>query len=308
MSRRIDVRAFAKINWVLDLIGPRDDGYTEIATIFQTIALADRIGLVLREGRGPAVTLRVSGRSIDAPPERNLAVRAAHAWLEASGRPDAIEIEIDKRIPVKAGLGGGSADAAAVLDGLERLCGHPLGAGRVQEVGAALGADVPFLIEGGTALGEGRGDRWQPIDEPDPWVLLLVARGGGLSTATVFERARRGLTAGGKAPNIQRFLQYLQDGAKGLPPIDNQLLPAARALQPEIAGLLRRLEEEGAAATMTGSGSVVYGVFAAEASARAAAGRLGEEGGGRTWIQISRTLRRAEVERLRVASSPVGEE
>ena len=308
MIRRIEVRAFAKINWVLDLLGPREDGYTEIATVFQTIDLADRVTLGLREGAGPAVELRLSGRPLDVTPEQNLAVRAARAWLTETGRTDAVEISVEKRIPSQAGLGGGSADAAAVLDGLERLAGRPLGVPRLLRLGAELGADVPFLIEGGTALGEGRGDRLRALDEPESLPLVLMARGPGLATAAVFERARRGLTTAGKAPNIQRFLRYLQDGAKGLPPVDNQLLPAATALHPEIGGLVRRLEEEGAEATMTGSGSVVYGVFATEASARKAVERLGEEGGEASWIEISRTLRRADVERLRVASSPVGEE
>ncbi|MDQ7006931.1 MAG: 4-(cytidine 5'-diphospho)-2-C-methyl-D-erythritol kinase [Acidobacteriota bacterium] len=308
MRRRIEVRAFAKINWVLDLLGPRDDGYTEIATVFQTIDLADRVILGLRDAEEPSVALRLAGRPLDVAPERNLALRAARAWLAETGRSEAVEIVLDKRIPAQAGLGGGSADAAAVLDGLDRLAGRPLGAARLSRLGAALGADVPFLIEGGTALGEGRGDRLRPLDEPATLFLVLVAGGAGLATATVFERARRGLTAAGKAPNIQRFLRYLQEGAQGPPPVGNQLLPAAMALDPEIGGLVRRLEEEGARATMTGSGSVVYGVFPTEASAREAAGHLVEEGGQASWIEISRTLRRAEVERLRVTDSPVGEE
>ena len=172
------IRAEAKINLSLEVIGRRDDGYHEVATILQTIDLADTVTISRYEGRRDK-SRRDEGLTVtcDVPElsgEGNLAWAAAVALAEYAGvAPDA-HIAITKRIPVAAGLGGGSADAAAALRGLNRLWGLRLPRAALAEIAATLGSDVPFLLTGGAAFGSGRGDELEPIVGVDATELLLV--------------------------------------------------------------------------------------------------------------------------------------
>ncbi len=302
MSTRLTLRAFAKINFALELLGVRDDGYTELVTIFQTIDLADTLALEL-DPAGPAeTTLETDGLRIDASPQGNLVFKATERWREKACYGGAIRARLSKVVPSEAGLGGGSSDAAAALWGLERLAGAPVGPERLLRIAAELGADVPYFLGGGLALGRGRGDAIELLDDLPSRPLILARAGAGLSTAAVFAGARSGLTPRAKAPNIQRFVDGSGAGLAPLPPVWNDLLPAAGALEPAIPRLIDRLAGLGARAGMTGSGSVVFGLFEEEAEARVAMEALrGLEPDA--WMRLSRTLPRDELGDLRVAAA-----
>jgi 4-diphosphocytidyl-2-C-methyl-D-erythritol kinase len=178
---RVSTPAPAKINWTLEVLGRRPDGYHEVRTVFQTIGLCDRVtaspaanlelALTGPAGQGGAPLARV-------PPAENLAYRAATLLRDQAGGPTmGARIELEKVIPADAGLGGGSSDAAATLRALNRLWGLGLPAGELSRLAAQLGADVPFFLFGGTALGCGRGDEVTPLpDIPSRRLLLVVPR------------------------------------------------------------------------------------------------------------------------------------
>ncbi|GAB4222587.1 MAG: 4-(cytidine 5'-diphospho)-2-C-methyl-D-erythritol kinase [Acidobacteriota bacterium] len=287
---RVVRAAPAKINLVLDLLGPREDGYTEIATVFQTVELADTVRVTLDRDGDDATRLEVRPRA-PCPDERNLAVLAARAYRTASGLRGTIAIELDKRIPDGAGLGGGSSDAAAVLLALERLSGTPLGAERLAALAAGLGADVPYFLVGGLAVGRGRGEQVAALDDLAPRPVVLARVDEPLPTAEVYRRARAGLTPCADPPNIRRFFRYLEEGAAGRPPVFNALERAAAALRPGIPRLVERLARLGGRAAMTGSGSAVFALFEDDESARAAARDLARREPD-AWIEVTRTLPR----------------
>jgi len=170
---RLRLIAPAKINWTLEVLGRRPDGYHEVRTILQTVDLWDEVELE------PSERLHVSMYGKDDAEraimvESNLAFRAATALREASGSKEGATVVLRKRIPVAAGLGGGSSDGAAVLRGLNRLWGLSLSAEELAEVAAGLGSDVPFFLRGGTALAEGRGERLTPLGDAQPCPLVLA--------------------------------------------------------------------------------------------------------------------------------------
>ncbi|MDI6856780.1 MAG: 4-(cytidine 5'-diphospho)-2-C-methyl-D-erythritol kinase [Dehalococcoidia bacterium] len=170
---RISTFAPAKVNWTLEALRRRDDGYHEVATVLQTIDLADRVVVSPDEELRLSVRGRVEG--LPAVPEENLAQRAATALLEAAGdRQRGALIELEKVVPAAAGLGGGSSDAAAVLRALNALWGLGLSVGELASIGAKLGADVPFFLHGGTARAGGRGEEVTPLPDSPQCRLLLV--------------------------------------------------------------------------------------------------------------------------------------
>ena len=167
-SERLTLKAYAKVNLALEVIGKRDDGYHSVATILQTVDLADTVEI------GEAGELKVECDEADLSGEGNLAWKAATALAERVGIVARAHIRIDKRIPVASGLGGGSADAAAALVGLNRLWRLDLSGHDLALVAARLGSDVPFLLTGGTALGTGRGDEITPLPQLPELEMLLV--------------------------------------------------------------------------------------------------------------------------------------
>jgi 4-diphosphocytidyl-2-C-methyl-D-erythritol kinase len=170
-GRGVSLIAPAKVNLVLEIVGKRDDGYHDLDTVMTTIDLADRVRLRPSEQLG----VRIGGRDAGAiEAESELAAAAARALATAAGREPAVAIEIEKRVPVAAGLGGGSSDAAAVLRGLDRLWGLDWPIERLEEVAAAIGSDVPFFLHGGTARCRGRGELGQPLRDLRPLRLLLL--------------------------------------------------------------------------------------------------------------------------------------
>ena len=267
----ITLKAHAKINWALNITGRRPDGYHLLDMLMQTVALCDEITLSPAE----ELTLTVDGIP-QADPGANLVVRAANALRARAGRPCGARIDLVKRIPERAGLGGGSADCAAALRGLNRLWALGLSDGELMEIGAGLGADVPFCLTGGLARVRGIGERIDPVPGAPMLPLALVRPGEGLSTAAVFALWDRGgfpatpLDADALARAVLRGDLAAVD-ALGV----NALTAPALALLPEIGAAMDAMRSLGACAVfMTGSGSTVVGAFPSGSDARRAAERL----------------------------------
>lgn len=266
----------AKINLCLHVLGKRPDGYHELAMLMQRVSLADRVSISLVSDPGVFVTC--AGLDLAAG-EENIAGRAARRLIELSGEKRGVRIDIDKRIPVAAGLGGGSSDAAAVLSGLNDMLGLGLSPETLREEGVKLGADVPFFLFPSAAWATGIGERLEPVSGlPAVW-YVLVNPGFAVSTAWVFQNL--GLTSPSTATKMPRF-----SGALGelLDILHNDLESVTSVRHPEIAEIKGRLRDLGAAGVlMSGSGPTVFGVFAEEAAALKAAGEISALPGWRAY-------------------------
>ena len=260
------LRAPAKLNLCLYLGRPRDDGLHELRSLFCPLTLSDRI-MVTESEADEVVCPGVDGPNLA---EAALAGLRARGWL----RPP-VRIEIEKRIPVSAGLGGGSADAAAVL----RLAGDEVDG--LPELAAELGADVPSQLDQAFALVGGAGDVVEPLSPPRHFGVVLIAADDGLSTAEVYVEADR-LGLGRDPEELDSIAGELREAAgQGASPLEyhellvNDLAHAALSLRPAIGGTLMALKEAGAeVALVTGSGPTAFGVFDDIAAADAAAGQL----------------------------------
>jgi 4-diphosphocytidyl-2-C-methyl-D-erythritol kinase len=278
------VTAPAKVNLRLWVLGRREDGFHEIDTLFQAIDLADEV-LVRLAGSG--VRLRVTGADVG-PAEQNLAYRAAAQFAAEFGLRDGIEIDLTKRIPAGAGLGGGSSDAAATLRALATLAGVPTDDPRLVTVGASIGSDVAFFL-GTSALarGRGRGERIEPIEALPIADLVLVSPPVHVSTAEAYATlaaSRSGNPHDAGAWGSPSSWEDVTDMAAN----DFQRLIARQ--HPEVARALDSLASAGAAfALMSGSGSSAFGVFASREVAQRRAEELARELG---WpCRAARTLR-----------------
>jgi len=279
------VRAFAKINLSLKVLGSRTDGYHELRTIFQSLELHDT--LIIERVRGP-FALTCDNETCPAD-ETNLVWRAAHeVWTAAGGRRPLrnIRIHLVKRIPIQAGLGGGSSDAAAALRALGNL--WRVDTARLRAIGGVLGADVPYFFEGGTVLGLERGDLLFPLlDRPPAWVVIVLPA-FGISTADAFRWFDQ---AGAGRQNVTTSLR---GGRRA--EFDNDLEPAVTRRHPVIARLVRALIRAGAThAAMSGSGSAVFGLFPTRAAASAAAQAIGRSA---LRVLTTRTIARQAYQRL----------
>lgn len=260
--RALRLRSFAKVNLGLEVLGLREDGYHELRTLFQTIDLHDDI--VLRP-RPRGVVVRCDHPLVPAD-GTNLAARAAEA-LRAHGRVSAgVEIEITKRIPVGGGLGGGSSNAASVLLGLDRLWKLGLGPDGLHPLARRLGADVPYFLLGGTALGLSRGDEVYPLRRQLRAHAVVVDPGVHVSTARVFARVDSGLTPRLNSNSIFYFVSRELEGAGAFRFLVNDLEEAALEEAPalrEQAGRIRALllEEGACLAALSGSGASYFGLF-----------------------------------------------
>ena len=265
------VNAPAKINLCLHVLGRRADGYHELAMAMQRIDLCDRIEIALSAGAG--IDVQCKGVALDGA--ENIAARAARALLEAAGLTRRVQIRIDKRIPVAAGLGGGSSDAAAVLDGLNQMLGAPLNQEVLAELGGRLGADVPFFLFGRPAWATGIGTRLETLP-PLPEVCYLILNPGfEVSTAWVYESLR--LTKGGELANLPRFSVTTTEGL--LKALHNDLEAVTAERYPEIDRMKDFLKEHGAlGALMSGSGASVFGVFTDEETASKACAAVSQPG------------------------------
>ena len=269
----ITVRAHAKINLDLRVLGPRLDGFHELRTVFQALSLHDLIECIPREGPF-AIECDTAGVPLDGT---NLIWRAADAlWraLRRAGPVRDVTIRLQKRIPLQAGLGGGSTNAAATLLALARLWRVPVRPNQLTDVAATLGADVPFFLSGGTALGLGRGDEVYPLaDLPRHWIVLLVP-GFGVSTQDAYDwyDSERELARGVSAREPQHVPGPWPSRAAQM--INDLEAPIARH-HPEIDQMRTALRRSGAlAAAMSGSGSTVFGLFQKRSDALTAVKRL----------------------------------
>jgi 4-diphosphocytidyl-2-C-methyl-D-erythritol kinase len=260
----------AKINLCLHVLHKRPDGYHEVAMLMQRVSLYDRIELELTAE--PGVRVVCPGVELPAGGE-NIAARAARSLLELSGTEQGVTIAIDKQIPVAAGLGGGSSDAAAVLLGLNGMLGLGLDLRTLMAVGAGLGADVPFFVFERPAWATGIGERLEPVAGLPPAWYVLVNPGIAVSTAWVYQNLE--LTSPQRMDRLPKFPATTR-GLAGL--LHNDLEQVTVARYPVIADIKRRLVAAGAlGALMSGSGPTVFGLFADETSARAACASLAVE-------------------------------
>jgi 4-diphosphocytidyl-2-C-methyl-D-erythritol kinase len=289
----VTVRVPGKVNLFLGVGDRRDDGYHELTTVFHAVSLCDEVTLRTAD----LLSLQLVGEGAGQVPvdERNLAWQAAELMADHVGRAPDVEITIDKSIPVAGGMAGGSADAAAVLVGMNAL--WELGVPRrdLHAMAAELGSDVPFALHGGTALGTGRGEELATVLSRNTFHWVLAFGAGGLSTAAVYAEIDR-LRVGGSPPQLtdpEPLLAALSSGDPHAlaPLLGNDLQPAALSLQPNLRRTLRAGAEAGAlAGIVSGSGPTCAFLCASAEAAIAVGSELAGAGVCRT---------------VRVASGPV---
>jgi len=277
-TRHARIRALAKLNLDLRVLGKRADGYHELRTIFQTISLADAIDLSFTPARRTSI-------SLDDPlaiPD-NLAARAAQLAMDSMRSTGRVEIRLTKRIPMGAGLGGGSSDAAAILLALPVLAGHVIELAQLIEMAQQLGSDVPFFLLGGRAAAIGRGTELFPLPDSPTRYGVLIDPGIHVSTAEAYRLLGAGLTSGLTSGLQQNKIGSFQSQmwGQGCPgTCANDFEEVVFKLHPRLAAIKRKLIRSGASpAMMTGSGSALFGLF----EERAAAARAAE------WFQGSDT-------------------
>ena len=297
LKNRICLRAFAKINLGLKILGRRPDGYHSIRTVYQSVALHDRLDiLLLRRAKG----IRVECDDPDLPsgPD-NLVYRACQLWKRARGLSGGIHVRLVKRIPAGSGLGGASSDAAAALLGLERLTGERLSQHSRWKLLARLGSDVPFFLWGGRGLGVGRGEEVFPLSDLSLRSCLVVFPGFHVSTPDAYREAGRELTKRRRGDRISLLGAWSPLPLESWGPAENDFERIVFARWPGLARLKSQLIRAGAeTASLTGSGSALYAVFA---SARKLQDACGDLPAG--WkVFVTRSLSRAAYQRRRVVS------
>ncbi len=270
------VPAPAKINLGLEVRGRRDDGYHEIVTIFQALEFGDTVHL------SPAPTIQGESAVEGLAPAADLAFQAAHELQARIGTTQGVRIRIDKRIPVAAGLAGGSTDAAAVLLGLRRLWNADARA--VSETARMLGADVSFFLRPGTALGLARGDELRALPPVPPRWVLLARPEAMISARDAYGELQQAEWSGGDATLEQ--VDAIRDGQLSPHLATNDLQPAAIRLVPEVADVLGALDVAGAEpALLAGSGPTCFGLFPSRSVAQSAQIQLQSHG---WWTQVTR--------------------
>lgn len=294
MTRLRSEHAPAKINLFLRVTGRRPDGYHELDSLFVPISLHDRLRLRWTEAADAAVTLECASAAVP-PGPRNLAVKAARAFMAEFGVSAHVVIELHKEIPAGSGLGGGSSDAAAVLRALKALSGVAEG-GRLFRLALALGADVPFFLVPAPARVGGIGERIEAVELPKRLDLVIAVPPFEVSTAAIFGALKPEDWSGAAAED--EVSTFARGGAVQKRFLVNDLASVAATRHPEIARLRELLEELGArGAAMTGSGGGVFGIFDSAAEAqRAAAGARARESRARIFTASS-INRLAELDR-----------
>lgn len=261
---QVSLRANAKINLTLDVVGRRNDGYHLLESVMQSVSLADQIDLRL-QGRG--ITIETEHPAVPTD-EGNICWQAAHIFRRYIRMGKGVHIKLTKKIPLNAGLGGGSTDAAAVFHGLNALFKAKLSLRELQALGLEVGADVPFCLQGGTALVQGVGERVTAIN-PFPRVsLVLVKPKKGASTAAVYQGLSPSAFGGRATLDLVSRLQAQESLAELGQVLGNTLETVTIGLVPEISTWKERLINAGAInALMTGSGTTVFGLFASDETA-----------------------------------------
>jgi 4-diphosphocytidyl-2-C-methyl-D-erythritol kinase len=289
-TRRLEFSAAAKVNLALEVLTRRPDGYHEVATVMQTVDLSDR--LVLEECDALEVRTTAPGVPTD---ERNLVYRAAAALQKAAGIPRGARMTLDKHIPVAAGLGGGSTDAAATLIGLNRLWRLRWPLAELERLAVGLGMDVPFFLRGGAALATGRGEQLTPLGGVALGVVLVNPR-FAVSTADMYGRVTPAMYSDGERARTAAAALQTRQAGRVAATLYNGLEVAAGAAYPQIGQMQAALLAAGAlGATMSGSGPTVLGVARSWEQARQIRARVAR-GAWECWAV--RTLRGPAV-RLR---------
>ncbi len=278
----LSINSPAKINWFLKITGRRPDGYHDIHSVMQRIALHDTLHFEESEG-GEIVVESNLGIAM----EENLVYRAAGLLKRYARYPGGARIRLTKRIPVQAGLGGGSSNAAATLRGLNRLWRTGLDAPALSGIGARLGSDVPFFLNGPIAAVEGRGEKVTPLPPPERKTALLIIKPAyGVSTALAYKNV-----SGYSAVDASRqaaLMEALDEGVLGRlgDVVCNDLEGPVFGLYPGLGALKERLLESGAAAALLcGSGSALFGVFASREDAEGASGAFSD-----LWHVVTETV------------------
>jgi 4-diphosphocytidyl-2-C-methyl-D-erythritol kinase len=301
-SRRATIKSLAKINLDLRVLHQRTDGFHELRTVFQTISLADTIDIEYESARRTEI-------SLDDPlaiPD-NLVLRAARAVLDAAKVHARVHFRLRKRIPMGAGLGGGSSNAAAVLLALPVLMGRPV---PLERIGEELGSDVPFFLTGGAAVGIGRGTEVYELPELKPEPILVVSPGLHVATGPAYQALGRGLTAGDSSSRISGFRAFVEvlarehsaEAASSFSANDFEAVVFRK--HPLLQTIARKLSQLGVSGArpgvrMTGSGSAIFAVFGSRQQRdRAAAVLKGDRVFGKYLVMPAALVNRRSYQRL----------
>ena len=276
-------KAFAKINLHLDVTGIREDGFHSVSTVMQSVSLYDEVYVSLSDTEGFTLSCDVSGVPLD---EKNLAARAFIAYKAATGMPRGAHISIKKRIPMAAGLAGGSADAAATLLALNDLCGKALSISELCEIGARLGSDVPFCIVGGTAFADGKGEVLHPFPSMPECTIVIACGGEGVSTPWAYrtlDEIYNGFSSTeDHAPVDTTDLRRAAENkdiaalARNLYNIFEEPILSTRPVAAKLKSVM--LECGALGAMMSGSGPSVFGIFTDESAVKLACEKINQLG------------------------------
>ncbi len=302
----LEAPSFAKINWTLEILGRRADGYHELRTILQTVEVCDHLSFTTTEKE---LVLTCDHAEVPCD-ETNLIARAAVLLRELTGCDKGAKMDLQKRIPMGAGLGGGSSNAAITLLALTKLWQLDVAPRDLFRLGAQLGSDVPFFFFGGTGIGIGRGDEVYPMADIAAEHLLLVNPGVHVPTREIYGKLPSELTSLPAVNNMPFSLQAAYARMRGaqwnLRPWDlqNDLERPALALYPLIEQVKQRLRElDATAVLMSGSGSTVFAVFESEAARAQAMHELSETD---WWCAATRTLNRTDYQAALTTISDFG--
>ena len=284
-------KAYAKLNLSLDVVSRREDGFHELAMLMQTVSVCDELTI---ERSDSGCVRAVCSLHFIPTDERNLAVRAARCYLEAIGETgQGLLIRMDKHIPVGAGMGGGSSDAAAVLRGMNRLYGQRLSRRELEELASRVGSDVAFCVAGGTALARGRGEILTDLPDLPDCCFVIAKPDFSISTPELYKKLdsvplRRhpdtaGLLQGIESGELREICRRMYNVFEDVP--DRRMRTVG-----EIKGVL--LDHGALSAMMTGTGSAVFGVFEDEAAAERARERLGKD---YRFAALARPVKRYEI-------------
>ena len=272
---KLRIQARAKINWTLDVVGVLPNGYHDLDMLMQSVTLCDQ--MTIEDAQELTLSVRGQGGSFVPADDTNLVLRAANALRAHTGCTKGARMTLRKYIPVAAGMGGGSSDAAAALKGLNALWGLGLDDDELERIGLTIGADVPFCIRGGLQRAQGVGEKLTPVPLKRPLYLVAFQPCRGLSTKEVFTALHEDGIREEDRPDNEAAQRALKSGDVRLlgRSLGNVLEPVSRRLRPDIDKAIRDIEASGAVgARMTGSGSAVFGVYLHAGACRKAAQEL----------------------------------
>lgn len=273
--QQITIPTYAKINLSLDVVGKRENGYHDLKMVMQSVSLHDDVTVERTDGTEISLTCNVPHVPCN---ESNIAAKAALRFFEALGKREGLRIHLEKRIPMAAGLAGGSGNGAGVLLALNEMYDHPFSPKRLREIGLTVGADVPFCLLGGTALAEGLGEVLTPLSPLPDCAILLVKPRFNISTVRVFTQLN--WRAVRYHPDTAGLIRQLKAGAVGSTArhMYNVLETVTAAEHPEICAIKSQMIDLGAEGSiMSGSGPTVFGIFTDEQKAQAALSRFSQQ-------------------------------